>query len=250
MPLITQTQGGQSSAAVNGQSIDYIAQQIIAQTSAPDGVVRMALQNCIREFYQKSTGWREVIGPYTLRAGVNRIQLNPVDQYSQCHFVLDAFVFPNLNGGNSAQWLRPLLRKPPSNADTQTAQPYTYFMEGPDVMLLYPNADRAYGSVLYVYMALMPVINVGRLPNFAITHHFDGLFYGTLERLCTMPNKPWTVKDTSLTMEWRRRFKQQVALARDITERGWGTADAPNWYPNFAGRYSQAPAAAAGRAYY
>src|SRR5271167_4042403 len=99
MPVVTQTNQGQSSAAINGQSLDYISQQVLQQCpGCPDTLAQSVLQNVIREFYYKSTGWREMIGPYTInQATPNNMQsatiyLNPVDQYSQCHLVHDVFV--------------------------------------------------------------------------------------------------------------------------------------------------------------
>lgn len=249
MPIVTQTQGGQSSAAVNGQSLDYIAQQVIQQCGgAPDTLVQSVLQNTIREFYFKSTAWREVIGPYSIGAGVGggTIYLNPVDQYSQCHLVLDVFVYPDTTGAQTQRYLLPEARQ---QFGATPAPPLWYFMDGPDKLILDPLPDISYGPILYVYMSLMPVLNTGQLPNIAITHHFDGLFYGTLWRLCSMPNKPWTVKDSTLLNEWRRRFRQEIMVARDIANRAWSRIDGAVRFPNFAGRGSQNPNAAGGQSF-
>lgn len=248
MPTLTQTQGGQSSAAINGQSLEYISQQVLLQCpGAPDALVQSVLNNVIRDFYFKSTGWREVIGPYTIVPGVNRIALNPVDQYSQCQDVLGAFVWPNYDAGQTLRYLRPLQRQPfGPGLTTNTGPPYSYYMDGPDTMLLYPNSDQLYGNLLYVYMSLVPALNVGRLPNISMTHHFDGLFYGTLKRLCEMPNKPWTVKDRTVINDWSRMNRQQIVIARDQANRGFGPSEDVQRFPNFAGRYSQSPQHAGG----
>jgi hypothetical protein len=241
------TQGGQSSAAVNGQSLDYIAQQVLQMMpGCPDTLAQSVLQNVIRDFYYKSTGWRENIGPYTIIEGVTEIDLNPVDQYSQCHLVLDAFVYPDTSGGNLPRYLKPSGREIYGN---DVGAPLNYYMDGPDKMLIYPIPDQNYGNILYIYMSLMPVLNVGTLPNIAITHHFDGLFYGTLHRLGSMPNKPWTVKDAALRNEWKRMAQQNRSLARDIATRGYGPSDGKIVFPNFAGRGSQNPTSASGRSF-
>ncbi len=236
MAIVTQTLGGQSSAAVNGQSLAYITQQVLQQCAGcPDSLAQSVLQNVIRDFYYKSTAWREIIGPYTLSPGVNTVSLNPVDQYSQCHLVLNAFLYPNAAGGNTPQPLLPAARQ---RFSTDVGPPVQYAMDGPDQMIVYPIPDKAYAT-LYVYMSLMPVLNIGQLPNISITHHFDGLFYGTLYRLCSMPNKPWTVKDMSLLNEWKRMAQQNRSLARDIAQRGFAPVDGPARFPSFAGRGSQ-----------
>lgn len=247
MAIVTQTQGGQSSAAINGQSLDYIAQQVLQQCpGCPDSLALSVLQNVIREFYFKSTGWREIIGPYTLMPGTTPISLNPVDQYSQCNLVLDAFVYPDTSGGLTQRFLQPEARRRFSNTP---GPPLRYYMDGPDTMILDPVPDILYGNILYVYMSLMPVLNTAQLPNIAITHHFDGLFYGTLWRLCSMPGKPWSVKDTTMLNEWRRINRQMIMLARDIANRAWSKSDGQQWFPNFAGRASQNPNAAGGRSF-
>jgi hypothetical protein len=207
------------------------------------------LQNVIREFYFKSTGWRETIGPLNLSLATvgnpasATIYLNPVDQYSQCHLVLDAFVYPDTTGGLLPRYLTPSGRQRYGN---DVGPPLQYYMDGPDKMVLYPYTDKNYGPILYVYMSLLPVLNVGQLPNISISHHFDGLFYGTLWRLCTMPNKPWTIKDRDVTNEFRKRFRQEISVARDFASRGYGTADGKVIFPNFAGRASQNPSASGG----
>lgn len=242
MPVITQTSGGQSSAVVNGQSLDYISQQVLQQCpGCSDALAQSVLQNVIREFYLKSTAWREYIGPYFISKGVNTINLNPVDQYSQCHLVHDALLYPDTNGSNSPRYLRPSTRQ---IYGSDINPPMWYYMDGPDKMILYPVPDQNYGSILYVYMSLLPVVNVAQLPNVSITHHFDGLFYGTLWRLCSMPNKPWSVKNAQTLNEWRRLFRQNVMLARDMANRAFSRADVPIQFPNFAGRMSQNPSSA------
>jgi len=245
MPVITMTQGGQSSAAINGQSLDYIAQQVLQQCpGCPDTLAQSVLQNVIRDFYYKSTAWRETIGPYTIVPGVNTINLNPVDQYSQCHLVLNVFLYPNATGGNTPQILHPTLRQ---KFGSDIGPPIEYYMNGSDEMILYPVPDKLYGNILYVYMSLMPVLNIGRLPNISVTHHFDGLLFGTLHRLCSMPGKPWSVKDAQLLNQWDRRFRQERMIARDIAMRSFGPGDSAVSFPNFAGHGSQYPASAGGR---
>jgi hypothetical protein len=250
MPVVTQTMGGQSSAAINGQSLDYISQQVLQQCpGCPDSLAQSVLQNVIREFYFKSASWRETIGPYNISLGKPNnqqsatIYLNPVDQYSQCHLVLDVFVYPDTSGGNNARRLGVTTRPRYGN---DVGAPLQYSMVTPDQMVLYPYPDKNYGPILYVYMSLLPVLNIGQLPNISISHHFDGLFYGTLWRLCTMPSKPWTIKDKETTGEFRRRFRQEILVARDIAQRGYGPADGRITFPNFSGRSSQNPIATSG----
>jgi hypothetical protein len=244
MAIVTQSYS-QSSAAINGSSLEYFSQQIIANApAAPDSLVQMTLQNTIRDFYYHSAAYRAIVGPYLIVKGQPQIQLNPIDQYSQVHLVRKLFMYPDTTGANVPHVLVPTTFK---RFGPDVGPPRQYYMEGPDVLDLYPVPDLNYGAILYAYVILMPVINVGRLPNICVTHHFDGLFYGTLWRLGTMAGKPWTIKDKELLNEYMRIYKKERWMARDIAQRQWSEADSVHGFPNFAGRLSQSPLTAAGR---
>lgn len=232
MAVVTQSPGGQSSAVINGQSIAYIAQQVLQiMPGAPDGLVNTVLQQVLRDFYYRSAGWVEIIGPYNIVGGRMLVPLNPVDQYAQCHLVKQAFLYPDTTGVNRPKYLFPLTQRRYGHTP---APPAWYSMDKPDLLRLDPVPDQNYGPLLYVKMVLMPVINAGRLPNISVTHHFDGLLMGTLYRLGIMPNKPWTVKEQVTLNEWKRTYGRYILLARDMAERQYGPADAGFLFPRFA----------------
>lgn len=243
MAIVTQT-GGQSSVVVNGQSLEYIVQQVLQMNlSCPDAVANTVLQQVLRDFYDKSTGWREVLGPYFIPAGVSTIAFNPVDQYSQVDRVLSAFLYPDTTGAFTPRGLfvrtRPVYGNIPGS-------PQGYFVDYPNgQIILDPVPDVSYGAILQIYASLTPVINSAQLPAISIQKHFDGLFYGTLYRLGEMPNKPWSVKNMELLREWRRTYFRERNLARDFAERGYGSSDMIKVFPNFAGRMSQSSFAGA-----
>jgi hypothetical protein len=239
MAVVTQT-GGQSSVVINGQSMDFITQQVLQQFGGlPDAVANNTLQNVLRDFYSKSTGWREVLGPYFIAAGVNTIAFNPVDQYSQVDRVLSAFLYPDTTGAYTPRGLHIRARERFSNIP---AAPSGYYVDYPNGnIIIDPVPDQTYGAILMIYASLTPVINASQLPAISINKHFDGLLYGTMYRLAEMPNKPWSVKDRQLVNEWKRTYMRERNLARDFAERGYGPADMARPFPNFAGRLSQQP---------
>lgn len=247
MAIVTQSPQSQSSAVINGQSVEYFTQQLQQHCAGlPDSLANSVFMNVVREFYYKSTGWREILGPLTLSQGQNILYLNPVDSYSQVHLVLDLFAYPDFTGGNTPRYLHPAPRQ---KFGADTGPPTQYYMQVPDEAVLYPVPAQNYGQIMYAYCIMMPVINAAQLPNFSVTHHFDGLFYGSLYRLCSMPNKPWTVKDAAMLRDWRSTYRREIAMARDIANRSWSKTDTPFTFPNFAGRYSQSPQAAAGNTF-
>lgn len=223
--------GGQSSQALGGQVIQYLTNLVLQQVpGAPDQLVTTQVTQVAREFYTKSTAWREDVGPYTIKQLQDTIQLNPVDQNKRVQFVLDAWLFP-FEGSNLPQQLTVLTRAPYGG----TPQPPSrYFMKAMDQLQLYPVPDQTYGKILYVHASLVPTPTASTLPDVAYTHHLDALQYGVLARLYRMPKKPWS--DKQLGQDYERKFRQEIMIWRDVAQRGNGPADTPIFYPRFAGR--------------
>lgn len=227
--------GGQSSTEINSQSTTYITQKIISQMPAmPDSLVQSVLQDVLQEFYTKSTGWRDVVGPYKVAVGRPELQLNPIDQYTKLKYVLQAWLFPGPGGGNTPQNLGISTRK---IIGSDVNIPSTAWMRTPDRLVLYPVPDKDYGKTLYVYAVLMPVINTPQLPDIAISDHLDALQWGTMARLYRMPSKPWT--NFELSKEHRRDYHREMMRIRDTANRSYSGTDTPVRFPAFAGPGSQ-----------
>ncbi len=230
MAIVT-LDGGSSSTALGGQVIEYVTNLVLQQCpGAPDQLVRTHLAQVLREFYTKSTAWRDNVGAYVIRAGRPEIQLNPVNQDCRVQFVLGAFLFP-FEGANEPQPLYPLARKPYGGSPQS---PSRYFMSAMDVLQLYPVPDQDYGKILHVYASLVPLSTAVVLPDVAYTHHLDALQWGTLARLMSMSKKPWT--DKAQAAMYQRQYRQEILTWRDVANRGNGPADTPMQFPRFAGR--------------
>lgn len=230
MAIIT-LDGGSSSQALGGQVIEYVTNLVLQQVpGAPDPLVKTHLAQVLREFYTKSTAWRDNVGPYTIRGMRDIIQLNPVDQNARVQFVLGAYLFPYLNA-DTTQELFPLTRKPMGGSPQP---PSRYFMQTMDMMQLYPIPDKDYGKILFVYASLVPLSTAVVLPDSAYTHHMDALQWGTLARLLAMSKKPWT--DKKAAADFQRQYRQEILTWRDVANRGQGPADTPMQFPRFAGR--------------
>lgn len=226
--------GGQSAAATNGQSTTYIVQKILQQMpAAPDTLVGSMLQDVIREFYTKSAGYRAYAGPYVVNAGIDTYSLNPVDQFTQLQFVLQAFLYPGVNGGNTRQWLRPTTRK---IYGTDVDIPSAWWMQTPDTMVLYPvPSGTLTGAILYVYGIMIPTINTPQLPDVSTTHHLDALMWGTMARMFRMKSRPWA--DTGLAKEYQTMYVKEMRRLRDEANRSFMGTDTPISFPPFAGSF-------------
>jgi hypothetical protein len=243
MAIVTLDGVGQSASAVSGQSTTYIVDKVLSRMPAvPDTLVNSELQDVLRHFYTMSTGWRQNIGPYTVAANVSTIYLNPVDQYTQIQRVLDVWLYPSVNG---AQFPQRLVLVPRQVVGADVAPPSTAWMQYPDQLVLYPVPDKTYGSILYAYSVLMPVINTTQLPNIAMTDHLDALMWGTMARLYAMKGKPWA--DGGLAMSYKKDYTQEIRRVRDEANRAYSGAQGPMRFPAFAPRkFVGSPIAVAG----
>lgn len=235
MAIVTQSAQSQSSSALNGQSTTYIKGLVLMQLAgAPDTLVDAMLQQVLREFYTRSNGWRDIVGPYQISKGVDTVQFNPVDQYSSLLNVFGAYLFPTPTAANQRTWL---YLNTDNTVGTDVNQPNSLWMRTPDTGVLYPLPDRTYGSVLYLIASLKPVINTTQLPAISTEQHLDGLVSGCLARLYAMPKRPWTDKDAATRHE--RTFRREILLAKDQANRAYSSVDARRVFPPFAGRGSQ-----------
>lgn len=221
--------GGQSSSAIGGQTIDYITKLLLQELQgAPDGLVRSKLQLTMREFYTRSTAWREVVGPYVITNNMDEIDLNPVDQNSSVQFVLGAWLLGIEQPGQKT----PLSVSTRLIVGTDRGQPRAFFTLTPSKLQIYPVPAQTYGRVFYAYCALIPTAGAIILPDVAFTHHLDALMSGTFFRMYSMPKKPWSDKDMASYHE--RKYRQEINVWRDFAIRGQGPADMPVRIPCFA----------------
>lgn len=229
MAIVTQD-GGQSSAAVGGQTITYVAQMVAQQCAgAPDTLIQAHLTRVLNDFYTRSTAWRANVGPYNVVGGINKVYLNPVDQNTRLQFVLGAYFYP-FNNSNDPQELIPTTR---AFLGGSPAPPSRYYMQQPDQMILYPVPDQSYGQILYAYAALVPTTLAALLPDMSYTQHADALIWGTLARLYGIPKRPWS--DKNLAMEMQKMYRREILMYRDIANRGYGPANTGFRFPPFAG---------------
>jgi len=202
----------------------------------PDSLVNSELQDTIRHFYTMSTGWRDTVGPYNIAQGAgaigNPIELNPVDQYKQIQYVLNAWLYPTVTGAQFPQALIPSARL---LIGPDVSPPSRYFMIRPDLLQLYPVPDKSYGSILWIYAVLLPVVNTTKLPNIALTQHLDALQWGTMARLYRMRAKPWS--DPAAAGDYHTMYRLEILKARDEANRAYSGVDTPARFPPFAGRH-------------
>jgi hypothetical protein len=224
--------GGQSSVALGGQTITYVEQSVAQLVGgAPDTLIQTQLQRVLNDFYTRSTAFRAVLdNPLTIYQGVSEYPINPVSQNLRLQFVLGAFLFP-YQGSNEPLGLPPTTRK---LFGITPGPPARYFMQTPDVLVLYTTPDQTYGPILNIYGSLVPTQLSAILPDQSYTQHADALIWGTLARLYAIPKRPWS--DKELRDYYEKKYRREILIYRDIANRGYGPADTSTRFPPFAGR--------------
>jgi hypothetical protein len=218
--------GAASTSSNCGQTLEVWIKALQARLGgATYALIKCELQVAIREFYMRSLGWRDTIGPFQIDAGMEFVYLNPVDQYAHVQHVLAAYIQVDALG---KKFLVPRTRAPEL---VQGAEPNEYFCAEPYTLQLSPITPTAMGRVLYVVAALVPAPNAERLPQISVTHHYEGILNGALMRLYGMQHKPWT--NMELAMDSRRAFRREISSARDMANRGHTMTDTPFRFPPF-----------------
>lgn len=218
---------GGTTTANDGLTLDKWMQRLTVRfMSAPESLLRAELLDTIREFFKESNAWREQIGPYDIFANNDLIWLNPVDAYSEAVYVKRVWVQEE---GKTPSFLQPLtMRYTEGTVNTPT----NYSLPDPYVIRLWPMPAVTMKSVLWVDAILCPLPDATRLPNIAMSHHFDAILYGAFARILAIPNKPWT--DLMLSMRMSQIFRRDITRLRSQSDQGYTNAD-PGWkFPAFA----------------
>lgn len=187
---------------------------------APKVRKRAVILAC-REFFERSSAWRVVIGPKRLTANKRRYYLSPYDAYADVVQVLSVELrgFP----------LRPLARRP-AGQEPNASEPTGYYLEGPDQIRLWPQSATTNDEVLTFHVALTPKQSVTHLPRIAATHFYDAIFDGAAGRLLGQPAKPYT--NPAIAQYHLRRFNSSIGAYAARAKSGFNGA--PSWsFPRF-----------------
>jgi hypothetical protein len=194
---------------------------------ATTDLIRSELLAAIREFYFQSNAWREQIGPFRVTSGDDLVWLNPADAYSDVKWVHGCAL--RLEDDNSVIYLTPLSSRP---LQVRSDRPTHYHCADPYTIRLWPVPDQDYGNILYVDATLVPLPDATRLPNIAVSHHFEAILEYALARIFSIPNKPWTDRPSGL--QYLLSARRRAVQFRDIADRGYTKMSNPQRFPSFA----------------
>lgn len=184
-------------------------------------VVSRELVLAAREFFERSSAWRVVIGPKDLRSVKKRYSLSPYDAYSD---VVQVFGV-EMEGCPLGR----LVRQPPLGRSAD--RPTSFWLETPDTVRLWPTPTVSVDEALTFYVALTPKLTVSHLPRVAQTHFYEALFDGVLGRMYAHPSKPYT--DPTLAQYHLKRFRNAIAAYAGQAKQGFIPGAAAWTFPRF-----------------
>jgi hypothetical protein len=189
-------------------------------------LIKSELQCAVRDFYLRSLAWRATVGPYQLFVNKEYVFLNPVDAYANVQHVLDVYIQtePEKRKNLGKLTSPPIVKNP--------GEPTEFFCAEPTTLQLSPVPNTDLGRSLYVRAALVPTPNTERLPDIAVSHHYEAILNLALARMYIMPHKPWTSLELAGAHE--RRGNRLVNVWKDEANRGNTHTDTAWRFPPFA----------------
>lgn len=177
-------------------------------------VVEQVFLSQARTFYFQTRTWREMLGPFGVRAGRDIIHLNPVDQRSDVCFVERAWFNDAPMGVYTVATTGGHL--PPSGQ----GDPGFVRLLDPHTLKLEPTPINDVDAAIRLEVSAQPKRDIGsQLPGFAATHHFEALETGTLAKMMTHPNKPYT--NLAMGVQYARLFQKYIAEAKAMQFHGY-----------------------------
>lgn len=205
-------------------TLDTILRDTIPQLpGAVRAVAERELRQTMREFFERSYAWRELVEGVDAPAGDAVITMNQAttgDSNADVVAVLEVrtptnFVYQLPN--------RPVL----ANGDNLSDVPIGFYMDAPnkDAFKMYPFFQNAQPAHLDVMVVKKPTDTATVFPREIDTTWYDALIEGFLARMYMHPNKPYSAPQTGMQMRslFRRRIGYYMAQAKQ------GYNNAPAW---------------------
>ncbi len=188
--------------------IDLWLKDLLAYTpGAERKVVKTQLLNTLRDFFHDSYAWRST-QVLTLKEGRSKYYLTPYDAHTDVAGVLAVYV----NGTQLAP-----ISDSPGLMPGQTGTPRYFYCFAPDSVEIFPTPDATTARGLKIVVALVPNSNVKRVPSIAVTKYYTPILDGTLARLYSQPNKPYTNPPMAAAKQQLYRYGMSRARAQART---------------------------------
>ena len=169
---------------------------------------RSAFLIAAQTFYKRTRAWRIVMPAFSLVEGETDLVIDPVSDTARPVMVEEA----RFNGAPLAITHPPLQR-----FNDAPGRPLRAWMKDPHTVSVWPTPDMAYADAVLLVVSAFPV-DADALPDFATTHHFEGLESAALARLYAQPKAPYS--DPKLADFHQRKAMSEVQRARARVSHG------------------------------
>ena len=180
--------------------------------------------SALREFYTRSGAWIQEFTK-TLQAGKTNYTLNPAPNSSKV-IAVHQVQFGDANPVKPAS-RRPLVS---SSAGTGTSG-FLPHMSTPSLMIVYPTPATGMADVTMRILASCTYDDgdCHTPPEQVQVQFYDFVLDGALGRMMTIPKKPWS---SPVHAQYHlRRFRDGIAVARDMAKRSWGLSESNFQFP-------------------
>lgn len=175
-----------------------------------------------REFFIRSTCWRETLAPISIIADQDTYQVVSGKTSVDINYIHQVAI-PD-------RYLSPSYQHPTVLADQVSETPTQYSNPVPDTLRLWPMPTKNIDSMLVTASLVPSSADDADMPAYLLTQYFEPLLDGMLGRLMNYKNKPYSNPEGSLYH--LRRFRSGMARVRANTIHGLNESENSWNYPN------------------
>lgn len=189
--------------------------------------VKSELQFTIKDFFRRSTVWREMLYDVDVTAGDREVSL-PTDgvEAGTSGYRIEGILRAYYNGMQITNYSHV-----PWEVESEFPMGYTGKPGNPYKLVLSTIPTLGLSEALDVLVYGSPNDMTGELPYLATDTFYEQILTGVLGRMHAKNGKPWA--DPAQAAFYMRRYRAMITEARDMGGRGH-TANAQNWvFPSF-----------------
>lgn len=217
------------------QITDLYDEVVIHVPGAASGVIKLATEATLREFFVVSGAFTKELPPVSIRANVADYYLDPQPDGEILY--IHAMAYPV---GDRYKFLKPLTQQAARarvHAPSAIPLAFSSYVDYPGKFTLQPVVTEDLKHALVPFCAM--TIKRGRcleddfqIPVWMLRYWKDHFVSGILGRLFSIPDKPYT---NSIQSQYHlRRFRAGMAQARDAARRQFTDAETPFTFPRWA----------------
>lgn len=171
--------------------------------------VRAAFLAAAATFYKRTRAWQVAMSPFSVVEGTAVLDIDPVGVSDARPVMIEEAYF-------EAQPIT-IIHKPRYDTADSTGKPLRIWMSSPTTAVLWPTPNDDYPNAVRLVVSAYPT-DPDQLPDFAVTHHYEGIESGTLARMYAQPKAPYT--DPRLAELHARKFTAEVQRGKARVSHG------------------------------